>query len=219
MKTHFKSLALAGALALGGTAGASAATLDFTDFSSYTFSSTEASGTFMGVEWTMTSTGGVLTRNPGYDGDACTGCLSKSEMQALTGLALDGDGIGVGNDDEVSLREMVTITFERSVKLVGVYLLDLFADEEADVWVNGVFESGIASTAIASTTGGFVGVGPDEPIWLTSISFTPWVFSKKSNPDFAVAGLEIAAVPLPAGGVLLLTALGGLGLAARRRKA
>lgn len=214
MKTHFKSLALAGALAIGGTAGASAATLDFTDFSSYTFTSSLASGTFMGVDWTMTSSGGALTRNAGYDG---TG-TSKADMQTLTGLELDGDGIGV-RDDEVSLQEMVTVTFERSVKVVGVYLLDLFAGEEADIFVDGEFAGFVASTPTANTTGGFAGFGPDAPVWLTSISFTPWAGSTKQGPDFALAGIEIAAVPLPAGGVLLLTALGGLGLAARRRKA
>lgn len=214
MMMHFKSLALAGALALGGTAGASAATLDFTDFSSYDFTPALASGTFMGVEWTMTSNGGSLTRNTGYDGSG----LSKADMQDLTGLVLDGDGIGIG-DDEVSLQEIVTVTFERSVKVAGVFLLDLFAGEVADIFVDGDFAGFILPTADANTTGGYAGFGPDTPVWLTSISFTPWVGSTKRGPDFALAGIEIAAVPLPAGGLLLLTALGGLGIAARRRKA
>ena len=194
----FKSLALTGALALGGTAGASAATLDFTDFSSYDFTSSIASGTFMGVDWTMTSNGGALTRNAGYDGAG----TSKADMQTLTGLV-----------------EIVTVTFERSVKVAGVFLLDLFAGEVADIFVDGDLAGFILPTADANTTGGYAGFGPDAPVWLTSISFTPWAGSTKQGPDFALAGIEIAAGPLPAGGVLLLTALGGLGLAARRRKA
>ena len=37
--------------------------------------------------------------------------------------------------------------------------------------------------------------------------------------DDLVARIDIASIPLPAGGLLLLGGLGGLGLAARRRSA
>ncbi|MBU3261826.1 VPLPA-CTERM sorting domain-containing protein [Roseovarius sp. PS-C2] len=44
------------------------------------------------------------------------------------------------------------------------------------------------------------------------------VFNWTDSAQGVTFDFDVAAVPLPAGGVLLLTALGGLGLARRRRK-
>ena len=44
-----------------------------------------------------------------------------------------------------------------------------------------------------------------------------WTNSNDAS-HLSIYGSPAAAIPLPAGGILLLTALGGLGVAARRRR-
>ena len=42
---------------------------------------------------------------------------------------------------------------------------------------------------------------------------------KRANPDLAVAAISVAPVPLPAAGWLFVSALAGMGVLSRRRKA
>ncbi|PZQ94881.1 MAG: hypothetical protein DI533_21095 [Cereibacter sphaeroides] len=244
-----KSITLAAGFSLAGAFAAGAATLDFTDLATFTgpnalyANNASASGTIgtglSKVTWTATASqtpmkynmpdgNGVLSGyDNGYDGAAG----SKAPLQVLSGLKLDGDGLGIG-DDEITIGERITITFDKAIRLTGIYVLDLF---------QGIHE-GQFGQEIAYSTGDFLfsltgtqnkGTGNNAgykfaavdsgDFNVTSITFRAKAtnaFGDDGKRDYALAALdfEIAPVPVPAAGLLLLTAVGGLA-AARRRKA
>ncbi|MBM9595575.1 VPLPA-CTERM sorting domain-containing protein [Roseitranquillus sediminis] len=205
---NIKKLVTAAALAvLPGMA--SAAILDFTAAGSLT-------GTFQGVGYTVTGSPRAANQRQNFDGDASL---------VLAPLALEKDGIGVG-DDEISFGEIVTITFDRTVTIRDIYFLDLFespstreeevaivtGDDVPGVLTFGAFErypgTGYAEASLA---GGLRG-----SVFTFTSSFTN---DSVGRPDYALAGLNLAPIPLPAGGLLLVSGLALAGGIARRRKA
>jgi hypothetical protein len=222
MENGLKGLAMMGILRTGlaaaalctlGAGGALASTIDFTDVRSYTAGAGSATGTIDGIGWTLTPNGGSLTYT-NYDGTSAP----------VGSLAFENDGVGIG-DDEVDYRsESLTLTFASSVLLSGLNFLDLFGFESVRVLADGNFLTEVAATAGAfdNSQGGYVAAAL-QAIQVTTLTFMagpnndigPLGFG---NPDFALAGVTVSPVPLPAGGLLLLSALGGL-VIARRRKA
>lgn len=63
------------------------------------------------------------------------------------------------------------------------------------------------------------GTGFADVVLTTSFLFDEVVFSSLQNNAFEIANLSVGQVPLPAGVWLFISALGGLGLLARRRTA
>lgn len=241
MKTHFKTLALAGAVALGSAAGVSAATIDFTDRSTYSPSpavgQTTVTGSTNGISWSLSAGGGYLTDFQNFDGDEAGNDF----------MAFESDGIGVSQDlagkvdDEVSFGvnggEYLMLTFTSGpAEIIGAYFLDVFGFEGVKVTFYStmfgeffeIFDEArnpldnAVEEYETATFGGYFAIG-GPAIEVTALKFEAIGFNDFNggvgNPDFALAGIALAPIPLPAGGVLLLTALGGLGLAARRRKA
>jgi len=208
-KTSTLMTVSAGLMALA--TSASAAIIDFTDLA------TGTSGDVLGVSWNLTSSG-VLNNAQGYDGALPT-------PPADWELALDRDGYGVG-DDEISYidtSEWVKITFDSWVKVSAVAFLDLFlgtsTQEVAYATDNYGTITQVDSTFAPFLGGGFAEADVDS-VWIKSLVFTvadgndPY-----GNADGALAGIEVAAVPIPAAGFMLLGALGGLTAIRRRKKA
>ena len=208
----FATSIAAAALALGMASGANAALVDFTSLTQWPDSS--ATPNVAGATVSVSATGGLITQNL----DGAPGPIGP--------LAGETDGFGVNNDEITFPAQSITVTFSRAVRVTALYFLDLFiardnSDEEEAV---ATFSGGeVVSTIATATVPGF-GFGSNDlgpkGIITTSITFTAASTNDNiGNPDFALAGIEAAVVPLPAAGWLFLSALGGMGLLARRRNA
>lgn len=206
--------ALAAVLASAATA-ASAGTLDFTA------APVATSGTVDGVGYAITTTGGAFNTTT-YDGGTP---LPTNSFD----LAFDLDGAGVGDDEISSLMngsQSIVVTFDRSVMLQGFAFLDLFEDDDHN-------DDDIDEIGVLTVDGGDVfeifanqmvgtGAGYAELTELSKIG-TEFAFTVRDGndsvgqPDAALAALQVAAIPVPAAGILLVGALGGLGAMRRRR--
>jgi hypothetical protein len=217
MTPKFHTLTLAAFVTMAGAMGAAASTIDFTDEGAYTITDDLATGTTDGIGWTLDSNppDSRLRYTQEFDGDAAP----------VTPLALENDGIGVSfllPDDEVSFpRESLTMTFDSEASVTGFYFLDLFGAETVEIYDenNVLLTTVTASSAdLDNSVGGYTYFAFDASV--TSLTFVPGPLNDSlGRPDFALAGVDLAAIPVPAAGLLLLTALGGLGLARRRKSA
>lgn len=144
---------------------------------------------------------------------SATGPMTFNSHEApdapVSDLALDGDGIGIG-DDEISWGERIDIYFSRPVTVLAYHFLDLFAGE-------GPNGGGELATVVFDSTTSFVDEGYDvggfghytrdlsgASIVTTVISFIAGLADSVGNfkfSDFALAGIVIddgtAAVTLP----------------------
>ncbi|MBM9593896.1 hypothetical protein JM664_05135 [Rhodobacteraceae bacterium MCCB 386] len=144
-------------------------------------------------------------------------------------LTYQDDGVGLG-DDEIGRREYVTVTFDRDVRLTGVSFMDLFRSRDGNAESASLY-SGAPPTgtnfldsfeAVEFYRPGGAGAG------MFAVDFTGRSFTFDAGAgndgvgvgDFALAGLQLGdlvPVPVPAGALLLGTAL--LGFRLTRRKA
>lgn len=227
-----KVITVASAMTLAGGLSASAALLDFTS------DATGNSGTLSdlnGTGYTLSAQGG-----PGFKlkRDTEISVTEAAAVPASAGLALDNDGVGVvgeGSRDEVTNgNESLLLEFTDKVKLTAVHFLDLFVGNKAEFSLtrNGATNQLIVKTvAVDGIDSGNAGYATsDEASFLgnaivTSIRFVAGAAADNNDGDFALAAIEYDAdfapgiIPLPAGGVLLIGALGALGLVRRRKTA
>ncbi len=205
------AVVLSGSMLLGGAISANAALLDFTD------NTIGLSGNIAGTTYMISSSPVDPNRNQTFDGNA-------GDVVGVN-LALDNDGIGVQNDEITFETEYVDVVFGRKVNLTHAYFLDLFVDpndttsrERAFISVDGTapifFQDG--NQAKVGNNAGFA----DRIGSLTGTSFRFTAGSTNDGigrPDYALAALEIAPVPVPAAGLLLLGGMGALGALKRRK--
>ncbi len=182
---------------------------------------------------TATATGGNINQTQNFDGNTV-----PTFVPPLAGAR---DGFGVG-DDEITggatPAQSITVSWTNPLSITAIYLLDFFTNnqatndvgftEQAVITIGGNSATFFATRTGGNTTGDFtitaamLSAAGLSTTGITSIGFSAVACasiagcgSNGSNNDYAVAGIQ--AVPVPAALPLLLTALAGLGLVARRR--
>ena len=120
------------------------------------------------------------------------------------------------------------MSFDTAVHLTGLHFLDLYGFESVTVWADGHLLTSVGATFGTTDSGvddseggyGFSSLLPTKVSTLTFFagSQNDLLDRRYGNPDFALAGVDVAPVPVPGSAVLVLTALGGLSIL-RRRKA
>jgi hypothetical protein len=207
MNQFTKIAGLAGVMAILSTVSVSAATLiDLTD----------SSTPLVTAEYSVTNNTGILIQNTGEGPGA-----------GFPPLAGEYDGLGISNDEITYPSEWITITFVKPVTLTAVYFLDVFFRAGSPDTESGIVSKGGAPGAIDGSVAASVptseGVGFAQITGLTlkGTTFTFWAGPGEddSSADVALAAIEIAPIPLPAGALLIGTALGALGLVRRRKTA
>ena len=159
---------------------------------------------------TLTASTGYLT----FNADDNAGCLAG---QPTNGLTCDGDGIGIYDDEIASkYQQQITIDFAQAVNISNIFLLDLFPNEGPDGEAEQAIINGEQYFGDNLLAGGFYATG------FTAQGITQLIFSGNLDDfsDYAVAGIEVSAVPLPGAVVLFGTALlGFFGVNAGRKRA
>lgn len=219
MSRRSKTFAI-GLFAIGasGMSSANAATIDFTTANPF------AQPDVFGTSVTVTANGGAGTARAFDGGDA----LASGAPCQNAPLACVTDGIGVG-DDEITgnTEQSVDVLFGGSLAVTGFHFLDLFFNPNADdqeaaqVLFNDEVVATFSFAALEPFQNdggyGFFGIAPTQATALRFIAAAG--NDGVSNPDYALAGVDVQPVPLPASGLLFVAALGGLGWVSRRRKA
>lgn len=234
-----RRLVLAAVLAVGSAGAAVAAPLiDFTDTTIWKGKDAGATSAWSfanGVHVALTTVPKArLNFTQAFDGPA-----SASYCRANGGaLACRGDGLGIV-DDEISRStsatsapdESVTLDFSKSVggrvNVTGVHFLDLFRHpsgrdfESAVVYRDGDRSTEVSFAAIVAyqSNGGYLF---SNLLWSGVRSLTFYAGpgnDGRGKSDFALAGVEVSAIPLPAGVWLLLGGVAALAAAGRPRPA
>lgn len=194
--------AAAVALACAVSAPASAATIDFATGGNGT-----ASGGAVGALTYTTScaAGGFLN----------TGC---TVTQSANGLGVNGSpDLQPLEIDGIPGWEVVTVTFSWAVKLVDISLGLIDSNDDMEWSVNGG-----SWTHVGATIPTPVVIGANN---VTSFSVrasnvnTFFGLVPELNDNFTLASATISPVPVPAAGLMLVGALGGLAALRRKRKA
>jgi hypothetical protein len=190
------------------------------------------SGTFNGIGFTLSSNVGDISIVETYEGSKRTGCQSSGGALACVS---DGVGIDIGDpkidSDEINginkpgQNQILTITFDQVVKISGFHFLDMYIDpknshnrEQATIIADGAL-LGTTSALENTGEGGYAQLIITPILAQTlefSANFLPQFWDDSDN-DYALAAVEVSAVPLPPAIWLFGTAIAGL-LGMRRPK-
>ncbi|MDA8746749.1 VPLPA-CTERM sorting domain-containing protein [Litoreibacter sp.] len=167
-------------------------------------------GFFVGADASVTNIAPTGIGLHGFfdSGNAGLGvCSSTNGASSVSGCSsVNGAGNGASGDDNVTAGEGVIVSFDTEVKLTDLFFRNAtHGDLTGDLMINGMNYSVVAGLLSALDLG--------------SIASSSAFDFQYTNSEFYLSTATVSAVPLPAGFLLMGTALGGLGLMRRRRKA
>ena len=204
-----KTLSIAAAFALFGSA-ASAAVFDFATLANsgegvWSLSAVSGGWTQGGITVYASATGGAdAYLDAGFGSPLKLAGLGVCKIwDTTTGQCIPN------SDDNVQIGETLILSFSTKVQIDQIVLRDA---------EHVLFVLNDTINFVGQNASGLYTVGIGNP-FLTFGQGTLWSFNigGRTPRDFYIASITVSAVPLPAGGLLLLTALGGIA-AVRRRK-
>lgn len=203
MFNNIKTLSLAATLVVAGAVSANAVTYDFEAYADGTY----GEGVFDGVAWNGNLAGGSTGLTVTASGGDDFAYLDAGGAGLGVCTIIDGaDQCNPTSDDNVQLGETLILTFSEDVKITSILLRNA---------THGLFEAldfinfdGDNSGTYTVGLGGFGGV-------FGSL----WEFTIGDPIEFYIASITVSPIPVPAAGLMLLTGLGGMFFARRRRKA
>jgi hypothetical protein len=141
-------------------------------------------------------------------------------------FACGQDGIGIV-DDEISPGQSLLLEFDQAVNISSIAVLDLFEAAMGDSEESGLLVSvNGAEAATFSAESVFMDMAngfSDFTVGFANVTSIRFLVGEGNDDqgvaDYALAGIRFEPVPIPAAGLLFLTALGGAGFARSRRKA
>ena len=193
-------------VALTGSAG-SAATLDFLGYASGNEHGVTngTTITFDGVDVTFNASAGANDAYAYFDDGAGLGVCK---------VVTSGNQCTPSNDDNVTVGESVTLTFGEAYDVSDI---SFYAEGHTPLTSTQTLLYSIDGGAYQQSTFGTLdGLSFDG---VTSISFKYDDASRTGEQFYITSMVATAPVPLPAGGLLLLSGLGGVAALRRRRKA
>ena len=173
-----------------------------------------ATYTFNTVGPQVASLGGPgFTITPGS-----TGILNASARitQTSAGLGVNGNpDTNAGNIDGFPIfsSEFLTVNFNWLVKLKRIALGNVDGNDDVDLFLDSTLIGSYKAADLNS-----MDLNANITSFRVRASGTP-VADLLGNDDFTLAGFTLAPVPLPAGGLLLVSGLLALGAACRRKVA
>lgn len=201
----FKTLTVVATL-LAGAVPAAAATFDFRTTPNAGANAWLADGIL------ATATAGHYRDFPNPDTILCYDCKTVTHTNS-GGLGVDSHWFDSDQIDGSIHNDLVTLTFDREVRFSAVNFSSWDASDSFDLFVDGTLVSPEERSADGA---GFYSLAG---ILGSSISFGADAGLLAGFDSFRVASLEVAPVPVPAAGFLLLAGLGGLATLRRRAKA
>jgi hypothetical protein len=210
---YWKTLLAAAGMTIAGASAAQALTVTF-DFSTQ-------SGVPVALK--SYSAGGINLDVTALTTDESRNLLAVPASVSLSKAFGDPNkgGLGVANssaddhriDGKVGLNDLLSLVFDRKVKLVSALFSNVDASDDFDFWVGS-----------PSLAGGYQFTAP-TPLPLAQYNFTS-VFGSifgfgaiGTDDDFKLKSITVSTIPLPPAAILLITGLLGIGILGRRRKA